>query len=304
MTDLDRMTDDTFQSNTGMHKSLFVKFFDVTRHRSHVDTPEKLYDLMFYMKTYPRHRALTTCLTRVGNSSRTIQRHLNEWRHSLFQALPNSEEISQCGMMRGSWLNRELNPKLPEKFRPYLPVDEIVGVVDTSPFVVRQPSASASSRQLYSGKEKACCIKAQAICDLAGRVIWWSGPYAGTGADLKIFMGDVPQWIHVSDKIMGDLAYWAPQQKAVNRVLVAPFKRNEGVPLLPIEQHFNNVFGHYRVKIEHIFGDIKNFDIFQNTLRQHKIIHNFTAWREYMHIAMYHTYLTQLLNPPDIQIWQ
>jgi len=304
MSDLERLNDEDFAANTGVHKDLFIKLYDTTRDRCHVDTPEKLYDLLHYMKIYPADRLLTTSHARVGNTRFTIQRRLHEWRHSFYEALPYSQEVTQYGRMRHSWLNPEVNPKLPERFRAHFPVDEVIGVVDTSSFIVQQPKKTASRRRLYSGKEEACCVKAQAICDLAGRLIWWSGPYAGTASDLKIFIDDIPTWIRPGKKIMGDLAYWAPNQSATNLFLISPFKKNIGVPLLPIEQHFNNVFGHYRVKVEHVFGDIKRFNIFKDTFRQHNILENLIPWREYMHIAMYITHLTHLLHPPDIQLWQ
>lgn len=133
--------------------------------------------------------------------------------------------------------------------------DNICGIVDTFPIIVRRPKDKTWARFLYNGKYKHHVVKVQAICNFDGVPLFVSGPHAGTRHDVRIWREYGPALL-ADEQVLGDKAYVGEDD------CIAPVKRLRGqAELDPLDADFNIVHSWYRGGIEHCNAQLKKFAI-------------------------------------------
>lgn len=99
--------------------------------------------------------------------------------------------------------------------------------------------------------------KFQVLVTHIGFASWFSGPHVGTMSDTTLFRLHQPS-LGDKDFILGDLAY-----ESVPHVLT-PVKNNFGKFGMPVrEGEYIRVHQFYRARVEHFFGKVNKFSIFE-----------------------------------------
>lgn len=135
-----------------------------------------------------------------------------------------------------------------------------VGIVDTFPVVISQPSDSRQARRFYQPKYGACVIKVQVIIDLNGLIIFASFPHQGITGDALIWRRWRPNFIG-REFVLADGAYTSSAH------VVAPYRMNR-VGGMGVQEHLvNSLIQLYRARVEHIIGVITAHAFFRTPAR-------------------------------------
>jgi len=94
----------------------------------------------------------------------------------------------------------------------------------------------------------------QGVASFEGHPLYFSGPHVGVMADIRIWRSYKPQ-LQPGEQALGDKAYVGTPD--VN----APVKKPRGGELDEDSKNLNALHSWYRAGIEHVFGQIKRFNI-------------------------------------------
>lgn len=124
-------------------------------------------------------------------------------------------------------------------------------------------------KRYYSGKKKKHTLKNQIVIDNNSKIRSVSKSVEGKKHDKKLF--DESR-VHTKEKsnIIGDLGYYGTEG------ITVPNKKPKKIELTKEEKDFNKQFSRERIKIEHVFGKMKVFQIltqrFRNPRAKHALI--------------------------------
>lgn len=129
-----------------------------------------------------------------------------------------------------------------------------IGYVDGS--LIRLDEAPTDDPESYYSRKQYYAIQLQAICDENFKIRNISVGYPGSVHDARVFANsevgrDTNKFLTNGQYLVGDSAY------AVNENMVTPFKRNSAVGTSQERTSFNTYISSYRVKIECVYGFLK-----------------------------------------------
>ena len=190
--------------------------------------------------------------------------------HSTLLNTPHTGPISQ------STFRRRIVPRLialaavineihwGDRHDPYNHVDWLpfycVGVVDTFPVIISQPSDTRQARRFYQPKYGACVMKVQIIIDLNGLIIFASFPHQGVTGDALIWRRSRPLFIG-REFALADGAYTTCAHA------VAPYRMDRIGGMGATEYLVNSLIQLYRARVEHIIGVVTAHAFFRTPAR-------------------------------------
>ena len=180
----------------------------------------------------------------------TLGARLRRWLRYL--AVPLSGVINQ------QWARRKQSENTREISNVF--GNSCIGSVDTFPIKIYRPKDRVLQKATYSGKYKYHCFKIQAIADNGGRPVYLSGPHVEVRADIDIWRLNGPE-LDANEYVLGDKAYVGAQGVSV------PYKKPPGGDITAGQKDFNTIHSWCRVTVEHVFGQMKKFNILGTTYR-------------------------------------
>lgn len=214
---------------------------------------EKLFYILWYMKTYPTFDVASFTVGFARSSACT-------WMHDL---LP----ILELTMKRKFVLPQRKISSPEEYFRLYPEAKEVF--VDAVERLKQRPKKKKAQQKAYSGKKKAHTRKSVIVSDSKRRVLVVTKQKSGRRhdkrlADKESIFESIPQEIAV----YADTAFTGEARAHSNIQL--PKKRSRGRELTYDEKETNKIISSYRVIIEHAIGGIKRYRCMSEKLRNRK----------------------------------
>lgn len=164
--------------------------------------------------------------------------------------------------MQEAWTQRLRPTNLLPFPRIFTNRTNIKTVLDTFPVRINRPINN--QRIFYSGKYKAHCVKFQALADLEGNIVWYSGPHPGSTHDKRLLV-EYPPPLERWEQAMADLAYVGEDCKRIG--CITGYKRPRAGALTRRQKTYNDIFAHFRVRVEHSFAFLKRFNILSGKYR-------------------------------------
>jgi len=160
---------------------------------------------------------------------------------------------------------------LPLKKAQKISADEVSTLlVDATEQHINRPKKSQQT--FYSGKKKAHTLKSQIIVTARGQIVAISRPYSGKNHDFNIckremrkIMCEIPAQNPEKMQIHVDSGYQG-LQKLLKGVLL-PHKASKNNPLDLEKKIYNRKISRIRVKVEHIFAQMKKYRILSEKYR-------------------------------------
>ena len=214
---------------------------------------EKLFYILWYMKTYPTFDVASFNVGFARSSACT-------WMHDL---LP----ILELTMKRKFVLPLRKISDPEEYFRLFPEAKEVF--VDAVERLRQTPRKKKSQVKAYSGKKKAHTRKSVIISDNKRRVLVVTKQKSGRRhdkrlADKESVFENIPEEV----TIMADTAFTG--EKRVHKNLLLPKKKSKGKPLTYDDKETNKIISSYRVIVEHAIGGIKRYRCMSERLRNRK----------------------------------
>jgi hypothetical protein len=211
---------------------------------------ERLFFILFYLKTYPLQQVLAVCFGLSLSQS-------NFWIHRL-------SEILKRVLGEGSYLP-ERNPAIMEQALKQCP--ELSFIIDGTERKIQRPKKPEDQRQYYSGKKKGHTLKNNIIADaVARKVVCLSGTYEGKKHDKKIADEENPIFPKGSI-LFKDTGFQGYEPE--NTTCYQPAKKPRGKKLSLEDRLFNKMISGVRIIAEHVISGIKRLrivkDVFRNT---------------------------------------
>ena len=215
---------------------------------------EKLFYILWYMKTYPTFDVAAFNVGFARSSACT-------WMHDL---LP----ILELTMKRKFVLPQRKISDPEEYFRLFPEAKEVF--VDAVERLRQRPKKKKSQTKAYSGKKKAHTRKSVIISDNKRRVLVVTKQKSGRRhdkrlADKESVFENIPKEV----TIMADTAFTG--ETRVHKNLLLPKKRSKGKPLTYDDKETNKIISSYRVIVEHAIGGIKRYRCMSEKLRNRKL---------------------------------
>ena len=134
-------------------------------------------------------------------------------------------------------------------------------LMDATEIPIQRPSKN--QRKYYSGKKKRHTMKFEIQTDIKGKILAVSRSYNGKTHDFKIRkMSDhVPR----DAIVLSDSGYQGLQN--IHPKTVLPHKRRKKEKLTPEQKAHNRALSSKRVRVEHVFAQLKKFKILGSTYR-------------------------------------
>lgn len=214
---------------------------------------EKLFYVLFYLKTYPTFDVASFYVGFVRSKA-------CEWAHRLFPVLEQT--------MKRKLVLPQRKISDPEEFLRLFPETAEV-FVDGVERLKQRPKKKKSANKIYSGKKKAHTRKSVVIADKKRRILVVTKQKSGRRHDkrladkediLKQLPKEVAAWM--------DTAFTGANKDHTN--LHIPKKKSKGKPLTYDEKETNKIISSYRVIVEHAIGGIKRYRCMYEKLRNHK----------------------------------
>lgn len=214
---------------------------------------EKLFYILWYMKTYPTFDVASFWVGFARSNACT-------WMHDLLPVL----ELT----MKRKFVLPQRKISDPEEFLRLFPETAEV-FVDGVERLKQRPKKKKSATRIYSGKKKAHTRKSVVISDKKRRVLVITKQKSGRRHDkrladkedlLKQLPKEIAAWM--------DTAFIGVAKDHKN--LHIPKKRSKGRPLTLDEKETNKIISSYRVIVEHAIGGIKRYRCMSEKLRNHK----------------------------------
>lgn len=214
---------------------------------------EKLFYILWYMKTYPTFDVASFTVGFARSSACT-------WMHDL---LP----ILELTMKRKFVLPQRKISSPEEYFRLFPEAKEVF--VDAVERLKQRPKKKKAQQKAYSGKKKAHTRKSVVISDRLRRVLVVTKQKSGRRhdkrlADKESVFENLPEEVSA----MADTAFIG--EGRVHKNLYIPKKKPPGRPLSFDEKETNRIISSYRVIVEHAIGGIKRYRCMSEKLRNRK----------------------------------
>src|SRR5271155_5309035 len=221
---------------------------------SKIETPEeKLFYILWYMKTYPTFDVASFC---VGFH----RSNACEWVHTL---LP----ILEMTMKRKFVLPQRRISDPEEYFRLFPEAKEVF--VDAVERLKQRPKNKKAQNKTYSGKKKAHTRKSVVVTDKKKRILVLTKQKSGRRHDKRLADKDsVFEMIPKEISVMADTGFMGAQKLHANMYM--PKKKSKNKPLTLDEKEMNKLISSYRVIVEHAIGGIKRYRCMAEKLRNRK----------------------------------
>lgn len=214
---------------------------------------EKLFYILWYMKTYPTFDVASFNVGFARSSACT-------WMHDL---LP----ILELTMKRKFVLPERKISNPEEYFRLFPEAKEVF--VDAVERLRQRPKKKKAQRRAYSGKKKAHTRKSVIISDKKRRVLVVTKQKSGRRHDKRLAdKEDVFKQLPKEITVWADTAFTGVETDHNN--LHIPKKKPRGRELTADEKETNKIISSYRAIVEHTIGGIKRYRCMSEKLRNRK----------------------------------
>jgi hypothetical protein len=221
---------------------------------SKIDTiEEKLFYILWYMKTYPTFDVASFWVGFARSSACT-------WMHDLLPIL----ELT----MKRKFVLPQRKISDPEEFlRLYPDIAEVF--VDGVERLKQRPKKKKAQNKTYSGKKKAHTRKSVVVTDKKKRILVVTKQKSGRRHDKRLADKEsLFEMIPKEISVMVDTGFIGAQKLHQN--IYMPKKKTKKKPLTLEEKEMNKLISSYRVLVEHAIGGIKRYRCMSEKLRNHK----------------------------------
>jgi len=214
---------------------------------------EKLFYILWYMKTYPTFDVASFWVGFARSNACT-------WMHDLLPVL----ELT----MKRKFVLPQRKIADPEEFlRLYPEIAEVF--VDGVERLKQRPKKKKTQQKTYSGKKKAHTRKSVIVSDNKRRVLVVTKQKSGRRHDKRLAdKEDIFKQLPREVKVMADTGFVGSEKDHPNIFL--PRKKPKGRELTTHEKEINKIISSYRVIVEHAIGGIKRYRCMSEKLRNHK----------------------------------
>ncbi|MGH2612006.1 MAG: transposase [Rhabdochlamydiaceae bacterium] len=214
---------------------------------------EKLFYILWYMKTYPTFDVASFWIGFARSSACT-------WMHDLLPVL----ELT----MKRKFVLPQRKISDPEEFlRLYPETAEVF--VDGVERLKQRPKKKKAANKIYSGKKKTHTRKSVVVSDKKRRILVVTKQKSGRRHDKRLAdKEDLFKQIPKEVKVMADTGFVGSDKDHPNIFL--PKKKPKGRELTAHEKELNKIISSYRVIVEHAIGGIKRYRCMSERLRNHK----------------------------------
>lgn len=214
---------------------------------------EKLFYILWYMKTYPTFDVASFWVGFARSNACT-------WMHDLLPVL----ELT----MKRKFVLPQRKISDPEEFLRLFPETAEV-FIDGVERLKQRPKKKKAQQKTYSGKKKAHTRKSIIVSDRKRRVLVVTKQKSGRRHDKRLL--DKEDLLRQLPK---EIAAWMDTgfigaHKDHKNILI-PKKRSKGRPLTQDDKETNKIISSYRIIIEHAIGGIKRYRCMSEKLRNHK----------------------------------
>ena len=123
-----------------------------------------------------------------------------------------------------------------------------------------------AARIMFNGsKYNHCCVKIILGVTFMGTIVHYTGPHIGTMND-NVILQRYPPAMEPWEWALGDGAFLN------NWHVLVKFQQPANGLLTPEEVYFNVIFNYWRLRVEHIIGEVKNHDMFMGVFRGSNIL--------------------------------
>jgi hypothetical protein len=214
---------------------------------------EKLFYVLWYMKTYPTFD-LASFQVGFARSSACY------WMHDL---LPILEQT-----MRRKFVLPQRKISDPEEYFRLFPEAKEV-FVDAVERLKQRPSKKKSQQKTYSGKKKTHTRKSVIVADKNRKILVVTKQKSGRRHDKRLAdKNSVFEMIPSEITAYADTGFVGAQKVHPN--IHIPKKKSKRKPLTLDEKEMNRLISSYRVVVEHAIGGIKRFRCMSERLRNRK----------------------------------
>lgn len=244
---------------------MYYKEFEATRKKkrirkigggrdSKIETArEKLFYILWYMKTYPTFDVASFTVGFARSSACT-------WMHDL---LP----ILELTMKRKFVLPQRKISSPEEYFRLYPEAKEVF--VDAVERLKQRPKKKKAQQKAYSGKKKAHTRKSVVVSDKKRRILVVTKQKSGRRHDKRLAdKEDIFKQIPQDVSITADTAFVGEEKVHPN--IHIPKRKPRGRALTYDEKETNKIISSYRVIVEHAIGGMKRYRCMSDKLRNRK----------------------------------
>lgn len=141
-------------------------------------------------------------------------------------------------------------------------------IVDCTEQKIQKPKKKQKAS--YSGKKKIHTVKTEIVIDINKRILNVSNSYKGSMHDFAIRKTE--RLLPIASKKYGDSGYQGLQNIQTN--VNIPIKKSKKKPLSKEDRLYNKGLSFIRIKVEHVFREIKIFKIMSDTYRNFQQKHN------------------------------
>jgi hypothetical protein len=143
-------------------------------------------------------------------------------------------------------------------------------IVDATERPIRRPKDNINEVRYFSGKRKCHTVKNQIVINpRSKKILHVSKTYEGRKHDKKVFEEEEWLWLRAppGTEILGDSGYLGIDQLSPHIKLIRPFKKPLGGKLTNAQKDTNKQLSSLRVRVEHPFAHMKNFNILKHRFR-------------------------------------
>ena len=214
---------------------------------------EKLFYILWYMKTYPTFDVASFQVGFARSNACT-------WMHSL---LP----ILELTMKRKCVLPQRKISDPEEYFKLFPEAKEVF--VDAVERLKQRPKKKKAQQKTYSGKKKAHTRKSVVVTDKKRKILILTKQKSGRRHDKRLAdKNSIFEMIPKEISAYTDTGFIGAQKLHPN--IYIPKKKSKRNPLTYEEKETNKLISSYRVIVEHAIGGIKRFRCMSEKLRNHK----------------------------------
>ena len=214
---------------------------------------EKLFYVLFYLKTYPTFDLASFYLGFARSKA-------HKWAHILFPILEQTMKRKLVLPQRKISTREEFERLYPE-------VREVF--VDGVERIRQRPTDKKQQNKTYSGKKKAHTRKSVVVTDAKRKVLVITKQKSGRRHDKRLADKEsVFEMIPNEVSVMADTGFAGAQKLHPN--IYIPKKKPRGRSLTPDEKEMNKLISSYRVVVEHAIGGIKRYRCISEKLRNRK----------------------------------
>jgi hypothetical protein len=211
---------------------------------------ERLFFILFYLKTYPLQQVIAVCFGLSLSQS-------NYWIHRL-------SDILKRALGKGSYLSERDPATLEGALKKCL---ELSFIIDGTERKIQRPKQQENQKRYYSGKKKGHTVKNNIIANVVSRkAVYLSGTYEGKKHDKKIADEENPIFPKGSI-LFKDTGFQGYEPE--NTTCYQPAKKPRGKNMSLEDRFFNKMISGVRIIVEHVISGIKRMrivkDVFRNT---------------------------------------